>query len=119
MGLTLILALISGISGSLTNLLSSNGVISSALSSLINASVAAGLSLFNAIKSGGTTTGELQASLTALQAEYTAIQKDTSADPAVIGAIAEVSNLLNDAIAGWNDAQTNDPGDLPIPPPVA
>jgi hypothetical protein len=117
-GLTLILALISGISGSLTNLLSSSGVISAGLSSLINASVAAGVALFDAIKSGGTTTNVLQASLTALQAEYTAIQKDTSADPAVIGAIAEVSNLLNDAIAGWDTAQTVDPGTLPAPPPV-
>ena len=117
MSLTVILTLISALSGSLTSLLSTDGVLSSGLSNLINASVAAGIALFNALKSGGTVTSELLTVLKALQAEYTAIQQDTSADPVVVGAIAEVSNLVSDALTGYTSGV--DPSTLDIPPEVA
>jgi hypothetical protein len=116
---TLILTLISAISGSLTSLLTADGVLSSNYSNLISASIAAGTALFNALKSGGTVTSELQTTLAALQAEYTAVQQDTGASPAVIGAITEVSNLVSDAITGYTNAQTTDPSTLPVPPAVA
>lgn len=116
---TLILTLISALSGSLTGLLPSYGILSTGLSRLINASVAAGIALWNALKDGGTVTSELQQALTALQSEYTAIQQDTSADPAVVGAIAEVSGLVSDAIAGFTSATGGeDPSALPVPPAV-
>lgn len=118
MSLTLILTLISAISGSVTNLLGAEGVISNPIANLVSASIAALESLVAAFKAGGATT-ELQASLAALQTEYTAIQKDTSASPAVIGAIAEVSNLVSDAITGYQNAQNSDPGTLPVPPAVS
>jgi hypothetical protein len=119
MNATLILTLISAISGSLTGLLSSDDILSTGLSSLINASVAAGIALWSALKGGGKVTSELQSTLTALQAEYTAIQEDTSANPAVVGAIAEVSALVSDAITGFTNAATVDPGTLPVPPAVS
>lgn len=120
MTITLILTLISALSGSLSGLLGSDGILSKGLADLINASVSAGIALFNAIKGGGPATSELQAALTALQAEYTAIKQDTSADPAVVGAIAEVSNLVDDALAGFTSASSGgvDPGTLPVPPAV-
>lgn len=117
--MNLILTLITAIAGSMTGLLSTEGVISPNLTSLIDASVAAGLALFNAFKSGGTIAGEAQQALIALQAEYTAIQKDTSADPNVVGCIAEASNLVSYAIDGFVKAEAGaDPADLPVPPPV-
>ena len=119
MSATLILTLISAISGSLTGLLSSDGVISAGLSNLINASVAAGVALFNALKGGGSVTSEVQSALKALQAEYTAVQQDTSADPAIVGAITEISNLVDDAISGFTNAATVDPSTLPVPPAVS
>ena len=120
MAVTLILTLISALSGSLTTILTGAGVLTPSLSSLINASIAAGVALFNALKSGGSVTSELQAALTALQAEYTAIQQDTSADPAVMGAIAEVSNLVSYAVTGFTNASSGaiDPSTLPVPPEV-
>jgi len=121
MSLTLILTIISAISGSLTGLLSSDGILSAGLTSLIDASSAAGIALFNALTSGGTVTSELTTALTALQTEYTAIEQDTSADPAVMGAIAESSNLVSDAITGFTNASSGavDPSTLPVPPAVS
>lgn len=117
--MNLILSLITAISGSLTGLLNKEGVVSDGLANLISVSISAGVALFNALKSGGTVTDEVQESLKALQAEYTAIQQDTSADPEVIGAIAEASNLVSYAIDGYTKAEAGaDPADLKVPPPV-
>jgi hypothetical protein len=114
--MSILVQLLVAIAGSVPALLNSEGIISNPLTNLFNVSIAAIASLVAAIKGGGTVTSELQASLTALQAEYTAIQKDTSASPAVIGGIAEVSNLVSDAITGYENAQTVDPSTLPVPP---
>lgn len=118
--MNLILSLITAIAGSLTGLLTADGIMSPNLTNLINASIAAGLALFNALKSGGSVTDEMQSALTALQAEYEAIQKDTSTDPVLIGIIAEASNLVSYAIKGYTDASSGavDPSTLPIPPEV-
>jgi hypothetical protein len=116
--MSILVQLLVAIVGSVPSFLNSEGIISTGLTNLFNASIAAVAALVSAIKGGGTVTSELQASLAALQSEYTAIQEDTSADPAVIGGIAEVSNLVSDAIAGYEAAQTTDPGTLPVPPAV-
>lgn len=117
--MSLLIQLLIGIAGSVPSFLSSEGIISASCQKLLNASLIAIGSIVAAIRGGGTATSELQAALAALQAEYTAIQQDTSADPAIIGAIAEVSNLVSDAIKGYEAAQTADPGTLLVPPAVA
>lgn len=121
MSITLLLQLLAGIAGAVPAFLNSEGIISSGLEKLFDASVAAVETIIAAIKGGGTVTSESLAVLTALQAEYTAVRQNTSADPDVIGAIAEVSNLLSDGITGFTNASTGgiDPSTLPVPPPVA
>lgn len=117
---TLILTLISAIAGTLTNLLTANGVIPPNLQGLVTASVAAGTAMFNALRSGVGAAAELQAVLSALQAELAAVRQDTSADPAVVSLIAELDNLVGDAITGFTQASSGavDPASLPVPPAV-
>ena len=90
MSATLILTLISAISGSLPGYSVRTALFPPGALNLINASVAAGVALFNALKGGGSVTSEVQSALKALQAEYTAVQQNTSADPAIVGAITEI-----------------------------
>ena len=114
--MSLLLQILLGVVGTLPSFLSSEGVISSAYSNLFSASIAAIAAIIADIKGGGSASSETQAVLVALQGEYTAVQQNTSADPNVIGDIAEVSNLIGDAIAGWNSGV--DPSTLPVPPEV-
>jgi hypothetical protein len=119
MSITLILSLIGALSGSLGQFLSTEGVISGPLAGLISASITAGEQLFAALRNGGTATDELQAALTALQNELTAVKQDTSADPAIVDNIAEVDRLVQAAITGFTKAeQGDDPAALPVPPAV-
>lgn len=115
--MSILIQLIVAIASSLPSLLSAGGVISPGLGNLISASLTAIDSIVSALRSGGTVTAEVSADLAALQAEYAAIQKDTSADPVVIGKIAEISNLVDYALQGWSSGV--DPSTLPIPPEVA
>ena len=114
--MSLLLQILLGVVGTLPSFLSSEGVISSSYSNLFSASIAAIAAIIADIKGGGTPSSETQAVLVDLQGEYTAIQQNTSADPNVIGDIAEVSNLIGDAIAGWNS--NVDPSTLDVPPAV-
>jgi len=119
MSLTLIIALISSLGGMVSNFLSADGIIPGNLSSLISASISAIGQLVTAFQSGGTPTSELQASLAALQAELTAVQQDTSTDPSILGDIAEISGLVQDAVTGFEAAQGGaDPSTIPVPPAV-
>lgn len=120
MSITLILTLISALSGSLTSLLSGDGVLSGGLASLINASIAAGVALFNALRGGGSVSSELQSALTALQSELAAVKADTSADPTVVANLAELDKLVSAAVSGFTAAEQGaDPSTLPTPPPVS
>ena len=116
MSISLLVQLLLGIASSIPAFLDSEGIISAGLEKLFEVSLAAVTAIIAAIRSGGTAASELQSALSALQAEYTAIQQNTSADPVVLGEIAEVSLLVGDAIQGFENAQTVDPSTLPVPP---
>lgn len=114
----MIAILLSSIAGLLPTLLADVGV-KTTLANLISASLAAFSALWADFKSGASALSASETALTALQAEFTAVKNDTSVSPAVIGAIAEVSNLVDDALIGWTNAQVVDPGTLPVPPAVS
>ena len=111
--LTIILTVLSGLASSLT------GFLGSKYTNLITVSGEALAALVAAFKSGGTWTNEVAAAIAALETEAQAVVADTSADPALVMRAQGILRLLEYASQGLAKAEAGeDPGDLPVPPPV-
>ena len=108
------LELITVLSSLVPALLAKFGVATS-IDNLITVSLSALVALWGSLT--GKTTGTTDAVLVGLQAAVTALEADTSIDPAVLGDISEGLTDLKASIAAYQAAQvTTDPSTLgPIP----
>lgn len=102
-----------GILGPLLGPLLSKFGVSQSIDNLITAALAAAVGIFSSLKSGASATGVI----VALQAALTALQADTTLDPAVLSDVAEGIRDLQAAITAYQAAEvTTDPSTLtPLP----
>lgn len=114
----MIATLIPLLANTLMTILTGQGISSPAIQDLVDRLVALGTSLFVSLKSGQSTGSDVSSVLATLQDSLTAIEQDTSADPAVVSQVQEIIKMIEAGITAEQQAeQVTDPSTLtPLDP---